>query len=357
MQIALGLAIQGRFSTSPNPRVGCVITRGNQIIGQGFHLKTGEPHAEIHALKQAGLWAKGATAYVTLEPCSHHGRTGPCADALIAAGVARVVVAMYDPNPQVSGQGVARLRQADIVCEVGLLADEARELNRAFLSRIERGRPFIRLKVATSLDSKTALSDGQSRWITGEAARADVQILRAESCAILTGIGTVLTDNPRLNIRTFPVLRQPVRIVLDSCLRTPLSSALVTDDSSPTLIATCVQDKIRYEAYLRHAHVQILCVAADQSGRINLNELMPRLAQMGYGEILVEGGANLNTELLRQNWVDEVVLYQAPKILGHHAKAAFRLPETTENLLRNDWQTKSIEQIGDDIKWILAKCE
>ena len=206
MQKALDLADLGRFSTSPNPRVGCVIAHGSQIVGQGFHVKAGEPHAEVHALRQAGEMAQGATAFVTLEPCSHYGRTPPCAEALLRSGVTRVVAAMRDPNPLVAGKGLALLEAAGIKTECGLLENKARELNRGFLSRIERRRPFVRLKCAASLDGKTALSDGLSQWITGEAARHDVQILRAESCAVLTGIGTVLADDPQLNVRAFPIL-------------------------------------------------------------------------------------------------------------------------------------------------------
>ena len=211
MRRALTLAAEGRFSTSPNPRVGCIIAHGGQIVGQGFHLKAGGPHAEVHALRQAGEHARGATAYVTLEPCSHYGRTPPCAEALIQAGVSRVVAAIADPNPQVAGKGLAMLSAAGIRTESGLLETEARELNRGFLSRIERGRPFVRLKCAASLDGKTALSDGLSQWITGEAARHDVQILRAESCAVLTGIGTVLADDPQLNVPARKIPRRPRR--------------------------------------------------------------------------------------------------------------------------------------------------
>lgn len=229
MRRALTLAAEGRFSTSPNPRVGCIIAHGGQIVGQGFHLKAGGPHAEVHALRQAGENARGATAYVTLEPCAHYGRTPPCAEALIAGGVGRVVAAMRDPNPQVAGKGFALLEAAGIATACGLLADEARELNRGFLSRIERGRPFVRIKTAASLDGKTALADGRSQWITGAAARADVQRLRAESCAVLTGIGTVLHDNPRLNVRKFSTIRQPLRVILDSRLRTPESSHMIQD--------------------------------------------------------------------------------------------------------------------------------
>ncbi|EMT7668530.1 bifunctional diaminohydroxyphosphoribosylaminopyrimidine deaminase/5-amino-6-(5-phosphoribosylamino)uracil reductase RibD, partial [Neisseria gonorrhoeae] len=256
MENALRLAALGRFSTSPNPRVGCVIAHGRQIVGQGFHVKAGEPHAEVHALRQAGEMAKGATAFVTLEPCSHYGRTPPCAEALLRSGVTRVVAAMRDPNPPVAGKGLVLLKAAGIKTECGLLENKARELNRGFLSRIERRRPFVRLKCAVSLDGKTALSDGSSFWITGEEARADVQVLRAESCAVLTGIGTVLADNPRLNVRAFPTLRQPARIVLDSRLRLPPNSHLVTDGQSPTYIATLERDEDKLRPYREHAHIR-----------------------------------------------------------------------------------------------------
>ena len=252
MQTALSLAWQGRFSTSPNPRVGCVIAQGEQIVGQGFHVYAGEPHAEIHALQQAGARAHGATAYVTLEPCSHHGRTAPCANALVNAGITKVVVAMTDPNPLVSGQGLAILDAAGIATVSGLFKTQARELNRGFLSRIERQRPFIKLKCAASLDGKTALSNGQSQWITGAAAREDVQILRAESCAVLTGIGTILADNPQLNVRNFHTLRQPIRIILDTRLRTPLDSHVIKDSGSPTLILTAANEQY-WKPYLQHS--------------------------------------------------------------------------------------------------------
>ena len=261
MQTALDLAWQGRFSTSPNPRVGCVIAHGGQIVGQGFHLRAGEPHAEVHALRQAGAHAHGATAYVTLEPCSHTGRTGPCAQALINAGICRVVAAMHDPNPLVGGQGFAMLRAAGIEVQSGLLETAARALNRGFLSRIERGRPFVRLKVAASLDGKTALSDGRSQWITGAEARHDVQILRAESCAVLTGIGTILADDPQLNVRAFAALRQPARIVLDSHARTPLGSRIIQDSGSATVLVHASNTTPKHTAL--PPHVSRLSTPAD----------------------------------------------------------------------------------------------
>lgn len=234
--------------------------------------------------------AKGATAFVTLEPCSHYGRTPPCAEALLRSGVTRVVAAMRDPNPPVAGKGLVLLKAAGIKTECGLLENKARELNRGFLSRIERRRPFVRLKCAVSLDGKTALSDGSSFWITGEEARADVQVLRAESCAVLTGIGTVLADNPRLNVRAFPTLRQPARIVLDSRLRLPPNSHLVTDGQSPTYIATLERDEDKLRPYREHAHIRILMPSETADGKIDLHHLMRLLADEGFGEIMVEAG-------------------------------------------------------------------
>lgn len=355
MQNALALARLGRFSTSPNPRVGCVIAHGSQIVGQGFHVKAGEPHAEVHALRQAGEMARGATAYVTLEPCSHYGRTPPCAEALIGSGVSRVVAAMTDPNPLVAGKGLAMLEAAGIRTESGLLEAEARELNRGFLSRIERGRPFVRIKCAASLDGKTALADGRSYWITGEAARADVQTLRAESCAVLTGIGTVLADNPRLNVRVFPTLRQPARIVLDSKLQTPLGSHMVSDDLSPTVIVTTVDDEERLKPYRAFNHIRILRSAENAAGRIDLAALLPQLAELGYGEIMVESGATLTSAFIQSDLADEIVLYQAPKILGE-GRNLLTLPANPAVLTsEGEWESRSVELIGQDVKWVLRK--
>ncbi|WP_042226140.1 bifunctional diaminohydroxyphosphoribosylaminopyrimidine deaminase/5-amino-6-(5-phosphoribosylamino)uracil reductase RibD [Kingella kingae] len=348
MQRALELAWQGRFSTSPNPRVGCVIAHGSQIIGQGFHVQAGSPNAEVHAIRQAGELARGATAYVTLEPCSHYGRTPPCAEGLIAAGVSRVVAAMTDPNPLVAGKGLAMLQAAGIVVEQGLLEHEARQLNRGFLSRIERNRPFVSLKIAASLDGKTALSNGQSQWITGAAARADVQIQRAQSCAVLTGIGTVLADNPRLNVRDFPTVRQPLRVVLDSQWRTPKSTHIIKDGQR-TLIITTSPDTQKFATY---ANVEI----SKQPAPISLPEVLHELAQRGIGELMIEAGSHLASAFLQQDLVDEIVYYQASKLLGNTARGAFLLPEN-DNVLRQNpaWQTISLDRVGDDIKWVLQK--
>lgn len=355
MENALRLAALGRFSTSPNPRVGCVIAHGRQIVGQGFHVKAGEPHAEVHALRQAGEMAKGATAFVTLEPCSHYGRTPPCAEALLRSGVTRVVAAMRDPNPPVAGKGLVLLKAAGIKTECGLLENKARELNRGFLSRIERRRPFVRLKCAVSLDGKTALSDGSSFWITGEEARADVQVLRAESCAVLTGIGTVLADNPRLNVRAFPTLRQPARIVLDSRLRLPPDSRLLTDGQSPTLIATLERNEDRLRPYRKHAHVRILMPSETADGKIDLHHLIRLLAGEGYGEVMVEAGAKLTSAFLAENLADEIVLYRSPKILGG-GKDLFSLPENRAALSAPPlWTPVSSEILGHDIKTVFRK--
>ena len=355
MRQALDLADLGRFSTSPNPRVGCVIAHGSQIVGQGFHVKAGEPHAEVHALRQAGEMAQGATAFVTLEPCSHYGRTPPCAEALLRSGVTRVVAAMRDPNPLVAGKGLALLEAAGIKTECGLLENKARELNRGFLSRIERCRPFVRLKCAVSLDGKTALSDGNSFWITGEQARADVQTLRAESCAVLTGIGTVLADNPWLNVRAFATLRQPARIVLDSRLRLPPYSHLVTDGQSPTYIATLERDEDKLRPYREHTHIRILMPSETADGKIDLHHLMRLLADEGFGEIMVEAGSELTSAFLAEDLADEIVLYRSPKILGI-GKDLLSLPENRAALTDPPlWTPVSSEILEHDIKTVFRK--
>lgn len=355
MQAALDLAWQGRFSTSPNPRVGCVIAHGSQVVGQGFHVQAGHAHAEIHALSQAGSLAQGATAYVTLEPCSHTGRTGPCALALINAGIRRVVVAIKDPNPLVAGQGMAMLRAAGVEVDCGLMAEQARAQNRGFLSRIERQRPFIRLKIATSLDGKSALANGQSQWITGSEARTDVHIMRAESCAILTGIGTVLADNPSLNVRHIDTIRQPLRIVLDSHGRIPSHCQLMQEDGSPTLVVTTCAASERFDKYPPPSHVSILNIQSEAQGRIDLQALWPKLAKLGIGELMIEAGSTLSSACLQHDWVDEMVVYQAPKILGQPGQNAFNLAENPQALSHHDWHTQSIRLVGDDIKWVLSK--
>lgn len=329
MARALQLARRGLLTTTPNPRVGCVIVRDDMVIAEAWHEKAGGPHAEAGALSAivgAGDTARGATAYVTLEPCSHHGRTPPCADALIAAGVSRVVAAMQDPNPQVAGQGLARLAAAGIVVDCGLLESEARELNIGFVSRMTRGRPWLRLKVAASLDGKTALNNGVSQWITGPDARRDAHVWRARSCAVLTGIGTVRDDNPRLTARDVAVTRQPLKVVIDSRLETPLSAAVL--DGGNVLIAAAIDDASRADA-LRERGAEVVVVPNAQ-GKVDLPALLRELALRGINEVLSEAGTKLNGSLLQEGCVDELLIYQAPILMGDAARGMFGLAELTD---------------------------
>lgn len=346
MARALRLAEPGLYTTSPNPRVGCVIVKDGNIAGEGWHERAGEPHAEVHALRQAGALARGATAYVTLEPCSHHGRTPPCAEALLAAGVGRVVAAMRDPNPRVAGGGLQLLQQNGVETAVGLMENQARELNIGFVSRMERGRPWVRSKIAASLDGRTALANGVSQWITGAAARHDVQRWRARSCAILTGIGTVLADDPQLTVRDFDIGRQPLRVVVDSVLRTPPSARIT--QSGNTLIATTVDDAIKADA-LRSAGAEVL-VLPEVDGRVDLAALLQELALREINEVLVEAGAGLHGALLQAGLMDELLLYQAPTLLGDAARGMFALPPFTEMAQRVDLDILGLDRVGQDIR-------
>ncbi|HVC38101.1 MAG TPA: bifunctional diaminohydroxyphosphoribosylaminopyrimidine deaminase/5-amino-6-(5-phosphoribosylamino)uracil reductase RibD, partial [Gammaproteobacteria bacterium] len=301
MAEALRLAQQGLYTTDPNPRVGCVLVKDGNTVGRGFHHKAGEAHAEVRALKQAGDDARGATAYVTLEPCAHFGRTGPCADALVKAKVARVIAAMSDPNPQVAGKGFEKLRAAGIETTVGLLETEARALNPGFISRMTRGRPWVRSKLAVSLDGRTALASGASKWISGEAAREDGQRWRARSSTILTGIGTLLADDPALTVRLPGDWRQPNRIVVDAQLRTPPGARLLKQ-AGDTYIATVVTDARRH-AFLAAAGAKIM-VLSSSDGHIDLVALMRQLAEIECNEVLVEAGAGLNGALLKAGLLD-----------------------------------------------------
>lgn len=328
MARALQLAARGAVSATPNPQVGCVIVAGQEIVGEGFHLRAGGDHAEIVALKQAGERARGATAYVTLEPCAHHGRTGPCCEALIEAGVARVVVAIEDANPAVAGRGLAALRNAGIDVETGVMAAAATELNRGFLRRIANGGPRIQLKIAASLDGRTAMASGESQWITGPAARADVQQLRARSCAIVTGVGTVLADNPRLTVRDVRAadggLRQPLRVIIDSQLRTPVQSNVISEDGEVLLLCSAgVADERRAALELAGASVIELPACADG---VDLTALPAVLAQAGCNEVLLECGATLAGAMVRQQLVDVIWLYMAPQLLGSTARPLLDLP-------------------------------
>ena len=331
MARALQLAARGLDTTTPNPRVGCVLVRDGAIIGEGWHERAGEPHAEIAALRDAAakIGAGGTadcTAYVTLEPCSHHGRTPPCADALVAARVGRVVAAMQDPNPLVAGQGLDRLRSAGIDVEHGLLENEARELNIGFVSRMTRGRPWVRLKVAASLDGKTALANGRSQWITGPDARRDVHAWRARSCAMLTGIGTVRDDNPRLTVRDVPTTRQPLRVVVDSRLEISPDAAIL--DGGRCLIA-CAHASTEKMQALRERGGEIVALPNPQ-GKVDLPALMNELGRRGINEVMVEAGAKLAGSLLREGCIDELLLYQAPLLLGDAARGMAEFGELTE---------------------------
>jgi len=348
MARALQLAEHGLWTTSPNPRVGCVVVRDGKIVGEGWHERAGEPHAEVHALRAAGELARGATAYVTLEPCSHHGRTPPCAEALIAAGVARVVVAMSDPNPLVAGQGLAMLRTAGIETASGLLESEARELNIGFVSRMTRGRPWLRLKAAASLDGKTALNNGVSQWITGPDARQDGHRWRARACAILTGIGTVRDDDPQLNVRAVATTRQPLRVVVDSKLETPLTARVM--QGGQVLIAAAVDDGKRANL-LRLAGAEVL-VLPNAAGKVELKDLLEELGRRGINEVHAEAGFKLNGSLLREGLVDELLLYLAPCLIGHAASGVFNLPELATLDDKRRLQIRDLRQIGEDIRLI-----
>ena len=318
MARALQLAERARFSARPNPVVGCVIAHGPAVVGEGFHIRAGGPHAEVHALRMAGERARGATAYVTLEPCAHYGRTPPCALALIQAGVARVVCAVGDPFDQVAGGGFALLRQAGIVVEVGLMAAAARELNIGFFTRIEQGRPFVRIKLAASLDGRTAMADGSSRWITGAAARADVQHWRARAGAVLTGAGTVLADDPRLDVRLEPGIEVAtgLRVVLDASLRS-LAMANVRRGSTPTLYLHAPDAVLPDGDW---GGTQFAAVARAADGRLDLPAVLAELAGRGINEVHVEAGAQLCGAFVAAGLYDELLLYQAPTLLGDAAR-------------------------------------
>lgn len=344
MAQALRLAERGLY-TSPNPRVGCMLVRDGDVVGAGWHERAGEPHAEVLALRAAGAAAHGSTAYVTLEPCSHHGRTPPCADALIAAGVARAVVAVQDPNPKVAGEGIARLRAAGIVVECGLMEPAARELNTGFFARMTRGTPWLRSKIAMSLDGRTALANGKSQWITGEAARLDVQHWRARSCAVLTGIATVLADDARLDVRDVETGRQPLRVVLDSELRMPLTMRILQGGN--VLIYTAVRDKEKI-AVLEMAGATV-SVLPDVNGQVDLPAMLRDLAQRGCNELLLEAGSTLNGALLRAGLIDELLLYIAPQLLGDAARGMAQLGELTGLDQRIDLKWQDVRRIGNDM--------
>lgn len=366
MTRALELAVRGLETTHPNPRVGCVIAQGEEIVGEGWHERAGEPHAEVNALRAAGPKAIGATAYVTLEPCSHHGRTPPCVDALIAARVARVIFAAQDPNPRVSGRGAETLRRAGITVEPGLLEAEAAELNPGFLKRMRSGRPWVRVKLAMSLDGRTALANGASQWITGPAAREDVQHWRARSSAILTGIGTVLADDPRLDVRLpdqpsgRPRL-QPLRVVLDARLQTPPDARVLATGGSVLIITVAGQgdddiDRAARRALLAERGAAIEEVSASGSGsaasatRLSLPDVLDHLGRREINELWVEAGSRLAGALLQESLVDELLLYVAPKILGPQARPLVAMDELRQLQDALGFMFVETRQIGADVR-------
>ena len=360
MARAIQLAKEGLYTTQPNPRVGCVLVKQGCIVGEGFHYRAGEGHAEVNALRVAGEEAKGATAYVTLEPCSHYGRTPPCSEALINAGVTRVVAAMVDPNPQVAGRGMTMLREAGIEATSGLLEESARALNPGFIKRMETGLPFVRVKSAISLDGRTAMASGESKWITGPAARGDVQKLRAQSSVILTGIGSILQDDSALTVReaqlNLPnvadvVEKQPLRVVLDSYLQMPLTASILKQPGR-TLIVTCSDDTIAQNK-LKDAGAEVLVMPADENGRVALLPLLRWLAsEEQCNDLLVETGSVLAGAFVEQKLADELHVYMAMKLLGSQAKPLFELP-LTKMSEQVELQMLDSRMLGDDLKLIL----
>lgn len=366
MQRALELAARGLDTTDPNPRVGCVITQGDEVVGEGWHERAGEAHAEIAALSAAAGDAAGASVYVTLEPCSHHGRTPPCVEALIAAGVARVVYAAIDPNPLVSGRGAEALSAAGIAVQGGLLEQEALELNCGFVKRMRDGRPWVRLKLAMTLDGRTALARGESRWITGEAARADVQYWRARSSAILTGVGTVLADDPRLDVRLDAEgeapseaqaeeegARQPLRVVLDSHLRTPPGARLLAGGGEVLILTaqSSFQD-VQHGMRLTQKGARLESVPEDDN-RLSLEAVLGRLAELEVNELQVEAGPTLAGELVRQSLVDELLLYVSPRVIGNRARPLLAMPEPATLDEAHGFSLIETRTLGDDLRlWL-----
>ncbi|MEZ2876615.1 bifunctional diaminohydroxyphosphoribosylaminopyrimidine deaminase/5-amino-6-(5-phosphoribosylamino)uracil reductase RibD [Pseudomonas lundensis] len=350
MARAIELARKGLYTTHPNPRVGCVIVRDGQVVGEGWHVRAGEPHAEVHALRAAGELARGATAYVTLEPCSHHGRTPPCAEGLVTAGVARVVAAMQDPNPEVAGRGLKRLTDAGIDVRCGVLETQARALNQGFLKRMEHGLPFVRVKLAMSLDGRTAMASGESQWITGPAARSAVQRLRAEASVVITGADTVLADGARLTVRAdelgldaeqtaLVMSRPPLRVLIDGRLRVPLDAPFFK--AGPALVATCVPPAGQYRTGPE------CLVIPGENGQVDLRQLLVALAARGVNEVLVEAGPRLAGAFAEQGLVDEYQIFIAAKFLGSTARPLLELPLTR---MSEATELKIIDMraVGDD---------
>ncbi len=346
MAHAVELARKGLYTTDPNPRVGCVLVKHHQVIAEGWHFRAGAAHAEVDALAKTHD-ARGATAYVTLEPCSHHGRTGPCCDALINSGVERVVIAMQDPNPMVSGAGIKKLTAAGIEVDCGLLQRDAEQLNQGFIKRMRRGYPFVRSKLAMSLDGRTAMASGESQWITSSQARADVHRYRAQSSVVLTTINTVLADDPMLNARVDFEVEQPVRVVLDSDLRMPLKAKML-NNSGQVWLYTCSQDTSKISRF-EELGVKVVSVAG-QPGCLDLDQVFQSLATQEINNIWVEAGAVLNGALLETALVDEWLIYLAPCILGDQARGLFHLPGIEQMAERKNLNLEAVRQVGPDLR-------
>lgn len=350
MARALRLAERGSLTARPNPRVGCVLVRDGALVGEGWHARTGDAHAEVNALAAAGDAARGASAFVNLEPCSHHGRTPPCVDALIAAGVAEVVVAMRDPNPAVAGRGLERLRANGVTVREGLLASEAEALNVGFSRRMLQGRPWVRCKLAASLDGRTAMASGESRWITGAAARADVHRWRARSCAIITGSGTVLSDDPALTVRDIPqagAVPPPLRVVLDRGLATSPEARLFRQAGDTWLFTDRAESPNR--TALERAGARIEAVRSDDTG-LDLDAVLVRLAQYGINEVLVEAGATLAGAFVAAGLVDELIIYQAPHLMGDAGHPLVRLPGLDTMARRQPLEWLDMRRVGEDLR-------
>jgi diaminohydroxyphosphoribosylaminopyrimidine deaminase / 5-amino-6-(5-phosphoribosylamino)uracil reductase len=359
MAEAIELARRGCYTTTPNPNVGCVIVNNGQVVGRGWHQKAGQPHAEVYALKQAAEKAQGATAYVTLEPCSHHGRTPPCCDALIDAKVCKVIAAMQDPNPMVAGKGLARISASGIETHCGLMKSEAEQLNRGFISRMRHARPFVQLKVASSIDGRTAMATGESKWITCSQSRQDVHTMRAGSCAIVTGVGTVAADDPSLTVRHQPEnypaeLRQPLRVICDSTLSVN-EAAKIFDQAGETWVV-CVEAEKDKRQRLEARGVRVITLPFERSG-VSLSALLTCLAENEINTVMVEAGATLAGSFLQAGLVDELVLYMAPHLMGNDARAMLNLPGLEKMSDRIKLSIKDVRQIGQDLRLILVQEE
>jgi len=360
MQRAIELAKKGHYTTSPNPRVGCVIVKDGKLVGEGYHKRAGSGHAEVNALAMAGEKARGATAYVTLEPCSHYGRTPPCAEALVKAGVAKVIAAMVDPNPQVSGRGIKILQQAGIDTQAGLLESDARELNPGFIQLMSAGMPYVRCKLAASLDGKTAMASGESKWITSPQARQDVQRLRAQSCAIISGADSIITDNAKMTVRWpelgsaregYPEanLRQPIRVIIDTQNRLTPDLALFEHDSPIILIRSTIENLPSWPHFVEQVALPRVENHCGEQ-KLDLRALLKYLAGKGLNDVLVESGASLAGAFLEQNLVNELVLYQAPKLMGGAAKSLVTMPGIAKLSDAKALKIKDVRMLGPDIR-------